>query len=92
MIRLRGLQFLALFGHSCNIALCKFRDNIPGGKGGPVTTVAKEKSMSSRRIDFGALQVKGRKFGQNSSWISESLTNFKNVVSFLFVVRILVIS
>lgn len=62
------------------MAMCKFSDDSPGGKGGPVTNSAGEKSMSSKGIDISVLKVKGKNLGQKSSSINESFTNFENVV------------
>lgn len=80
-------ESLAIFGYSCKMTVCKFRNSILSGKGGPVTNSEGDKSMSSKGIDIIALKVKAKaeNLGQNSSHISENLATLENFVcSFYF--------
>lgn len=56
-------ESLAVFGYSCKMTVCKFRDSIPRGKGGPVSNSERNESVNSKGIYFPQSQGKGRKLG-----------------------------
>lgn len=86
-------ESLAVFGYSCKMTVCKFRDSIPRGKGGPVSNSEKNESVNSKGIDIISLKVKAKagNLGQKSSHISENLATLENFVCSFYFAWILMI-
>ena len=47
------VESLLIFGHSCNTAVCKFRDDIPSGKSGLVNNSAGKINALQRKCCYG---------------------------------------